>query len=308
MASLPRATSTAPGATGLRAPGDPLRDYLTIDGVRLRVLRWSGEGLPLMLLHGGMAHSGWWHRLAPELAASCRPFAFDRRGHGESDWADLQRYGWRRDVADIEAVLTSLDSGPWVLAGHSQGGLLATEVAAAGRVPLAGVVLVDVPLEPRSAALRRTGRALRRMPQIHYATIEDAVRRFQPFPPRHRIPKHELRRLAEESFRATADGRCTSRFHWQRFQADGEPEDPHPLDDFAGLLARIAAPTLVLRGAESTILSQAHYAEMLRRIPAARGVEIPASTHSIHAEQPAAVGRAVRDFLAELGHTAAEAR
>jgi pimeloyl-ACP methyl ester carboxylesterase len=138
------------------------------------------------------------------------------------------------------------------------------------------------------------------MPQIHYRTIEDAVRRFQPFPPEHRIPEDELRRLAVESFWRTPDGRCTSRFHWQRFQADGEPEDEHPLDGFAERLDRIAVPTLILRGAESTILSKRHYAEMKHRIPLARGVEIPDATHNIHAEQPAAVGHALREFLAEL--------
>jgi pimeloyl-ACP methyl ester carboxylesterase len=281
---------------------------LTVDGLRLQVRVWPGDGPPLMLLHGGMAHSGWWHGVGPALASSCRPFAFDRRGHGESDWADTERYGWHRDIADVEAVMRELDPGPWVLAGHSQGGLLAVEVAAAGRVPLAALVLVDVPLEPRSPALRRTGRALRRMPQIHYATIEDAVRRFQPFPPRHRIPGEELRRLAEESFRPTPDGRCTSRFHWQRFQADGEVEDEHPLDDFAGGLARITSPTLVLRGAESTILSERHYSEMVRRIPDARGVEIPDATHNIHAEQPAAVASAIGEFLADLARRSAEPR
>ena len=253
-----------------------------------------------MLLHGGMAHSGWWDTLAPELTPCCRPYAFDRRGHGESEWADPTRYGWDRDIADIETVMARLDPGPWILVGHSQGGLLAAEVATAGRVHLAGVALVDVPLEPRSPDLRRTGRALRRMPQIHYPTIEDAVRRFQPFPPKHRIPDDELRRLAAESFRSTQDGRCTSRFHWQRFQADGEPEDEHPLDGFAERLGRIAVPTLILRGAESTILSKRHYAEMKRRIPLARGVEIPDATHNIHAEQPAAVGHALREFVAEI--------
>jgi pimeloyl-ACP methyl ester carboxylesterase len=300
MASLPRATATTAGSEPTRSQPTSRGLHLTVEGLRLWVRAWPGEGLPVLLLHGGMAHSGWWHTVAPELGPSCRPFAFDRRGHGESDWADPERYGWDRDIADIEEVMSRLDPGPWLLVGHSQGGLLAAEVAASGRVALAGMALVDIPLEPRSPDLRRTGRALRRMPQIHYATIADAVRRFQPFPAEHRIPEDELRRLAEESFRPTPDGRCTSRFHWQRFQADGEPEDEHPLDGFADRLDRIAVPTLVLRGAESTILSRKQFDAMVRRIPRARGVEIPDSTHNIHAEQPVAVGRALREFVAEL--------
>lgn len=298
MASLPRPNPAATDATG--APSSPrtLRHH-RIDDLDLAVHSWPGDGPPLLLLHGGMAHSSWWERLAPELGAVCRPFALDRRGHGESEWVDASRYGWSRDIADIEAVLREVEPGPWILAGHSQGGLLAAEVATAGRVPLAGLVLVDIPLEPRSPELMRTGRALRRMPQLHYRTLEDAVRRFQPYPPGHRIDAAELARLAETSFRGTDDGRFTSRFHWQRFQAE-EDAERHPLDGFSARLARIDVPTLVLRGEESTILSPEDHAEMVRRIPGAVGVEIAESTHNLHVECAPEVGLAIRRFVADL--------
>lgn len=299
MASLPRATPAAAHRVESPSKSGDLSRALIIDGLRLWVRAWPGGGPPLMLLHGGMAHAGWWGALAPEIAAFSRPFALDRRGHGESEWTEPSRYGWSRDIADIEEAMQRLDDRPWVLAGHSQGGLLAAEIAVARRVALMGLVLVDAPLEPRSPELRRTGRALRRMPQIHYAALADAVRRFQPFPPRHHIPAELLRRLAEESFQATADGRYTSRFHWQRFQNDEDPEN-HPLNGFAERLRGITVPTLVLRGAESTILSEGDFAEMVRRMPGARGVAIPGSTHHLHVEQPTLVAAAIRDFLAAL--------
>jgi pimeloyl-ACP methyl ester carboxylesterase len=298
MASLPRPTP-APANTGGAGPAARTTRRVSVDGLELAVHGWPGEGPPLLLLHGGMAHSGWWERLAPELGAACRPFAFDRRGHGDSDWTEPLRYGWARDVADIEAVLREVEPGPWILAGHSQGGLLAAEVATAGRASLAGLVLVDIPLDPQSPELRRTGRALRRMPQLHYRTLADAVRRFQPYPPGHCIDESELVRLAESSFRATEDGRYTSRFHWQRFQSE-EDSERHPLEGFGERLSRIALPTLILRGAESTILSREHHAEMVRRIPGSIGVEIADSTHNLHVERAAEVGEAMRRFLARL--------
>lgn len=306
MVSLPRATSPAPRQDGgLFDPRARVHE-LCIDGLRLAVRSWPGEGPPMMLLHGGMAHAGWWDLLAPRLISQCRPFALDRRGHGDSEWTEAARYGWARDIADIEEAMQQLDgSAVWLLAGHSQGGLLAAEIALAGRIPLAGLILVDAPLEPRSPELRRTGRALRRMPQISYPSLADAVRRFQPFPPRHHVPAEVLRRLAETSFRPTSDGRYTSRFHWQRFQGDGDSE-AHPLNGFSARLQRLRVPTLVLRGAESTILSAEDFSKMLRRIPGARGVEIPHATHQLHVEQPEQVAAAVAEFLAEIGPPAGE--
>ena len=80
-------------------PGRP--QLLTIDDLRLHVLAYvstahqhDASRPPLLLLHGGMAHARWWDLVAPQLADVARPFAFDRRGHGDSDWTEVERYGW----------------------------------------------------------------------------------------------------------------------------------------------------------------------------------------------------------------------
>src|SRR4029450_1007813 len=99
MPSLPRTTPTADEPPEPRSPREGAGRHVIVDGLRLWVRTWPGEGSPLMLLHGGMAHSGWWDTLAPELTPCCRPHAFDRRGHGESEWADPTRYGWGRGLA-----------------------------------------------------------------------------------------------------------------------------------------------------------------------------------------------------------------
>lgn len=291
-----------PSRSTLPSPATEARSrQIEVDGLRLHVATWEGPATarPAMLLHGGMAHARWWEALAPHIAAFCRPFALDRRGHGESDWDEVSRYGWERDLLDIELAMRELDPGPWLLAGHSQGGLLAVDVALRARVRLAGLILFDIPLEPRTGRLVRLGRAFRRMPQIEYGTREEALRRFQPFPADHRIPPDRLRRLAEASFRPTEEGGYTSRFHWKRFQADADG-DRHPLARFSARLRELRVPTLVLRGEESTILSRADFREMVGRIPRAVGEEIAGATHNLHVEQPVRTASAIERFLRPL--------
>lgn len=272
-----------------------------IDGLRLHVAAQDpgGAASPLLLLHGGMAHAGWWGPLVRALGPEVRVFAPDRRGHGRSDWADLERYGWEIDLRDMERVADVLDPGSWVVVGHSQGALLAAHLALRSRIALGGLVLLDAPLEPRAPSLVRAGKSFRRVPQLRYRSLESAMRRFQPYPAPHHVPSEVLREIARESFKPCDDGKgYVSCFHWRRFQAVDGPE--HPLTHFADDIRRIEVPTLVLRAAESTILSAADHAEFVRRLPRGRGIEIPGVTHSLHVEDPAALAAALRLFVSEL--------
>lgn len=280
---------------------DPQALAVGVDGLRLHVAAYRGpeDGAPVLLMHGGMAHGGWYAPLARVLGAKLRPFALDRRGHGRSDWADVDRYGWEHDLRDAEHAAAEIDPGPWIVVGHSQGGLLSVHLALRGRLPLRGLVILDSPFEPRAPALVRSGRAFRRMPQVRYPTLASALRRFQPYPTPHRVPDDLLQAIARESFKPTDDGGFVSRFHWKRFQAD--EGSPHPLESFTDDLGRIPTPTLVIRGEASTILSADDHESFVSRVPDADGAVIPGTTHSLHVERPEAVARAILDFASRLG-------
>ena len=89
----------------------PESHVLEHEGLRLHVAAYEGpaDSSPFLLMHGGMAHGAWWAPLARALGAKVRPFALDRRGHGQSDWADVDRYGWSHDLEDAERVARALD-------------------------------------------------------------------------------------------------------------------------------------------------------------------------------------------------------
>ena len=109
-------------------------------GVRLAVRDSGGNGTTAVLLHGLGAPQRSWDRVAPLLAPHLRVVTYDQRGHGASAAAD--DYPLDAFLADLQAVLDTLALQQPLLVGHSFGGLLAVDHAAA-HPGCAGVVAVD---------------------------------------------------------------------------------------------------------------------------------------------------------------------
>jgi pimeloyl-ACP methyl ester carboxylesterase len=108
--------------------------------VRLAVRDSGGDGMAAVLLHGLGAPQRSWDRVAPRLAPHLRVVTYDQRGHGASTTAS--DYSLDAFLADLQAVRDALALEHPLLVGHSFGGLLAVEHAAA-RPGCAGVVGVD---------------------------------------------------------------------------------------------------------------------------------------------------------------------
>jgi pimeloyl-ACP methyl ester carboxylesterase len=105
-----------------------------------------GEGGPTVILeaaNGGM--SAHWVRVHQQLAKSTRVCAYDRAGLGWSERGPEPRDA-RRVSGELHALLegaAGIGQGPYVLVGHSYGGLYARMYAARYSEEVAGVVLVD---------------------------------------------------------------------------------------------------------------------------------------------------------------------
>jgi pimeloyl-ACP methyl ester carboxylesterase len=117
------------------------------DGRRLN-FRCMGRGSPTVILESGFAaDSSAWSRVEPRIAGATRVCAYDRAGSGFSDPGPLPRDG--------AAIARDLDNGlraagivwPYVLVGHSAGGLYARLFAARRRDQVVGLVFVDSSVE-----------------------------------------------------------------------------------------------------------------------------------------------------------------
>lgn len=135
---------------GLRRHRQRLRPaglLVDVGGHRLHVL-CRGRGTPVVILESGIAASSLsWAAVQPAVAAFTRVCAYDRAGLAWSDAPSSPR-SFDRIVAELAAVLAHVaPREPLVLVGHSFGSFVVRGYAAAHPDRIAGLVLVDPPLE-----------------------------------------------------------------------------------------------------------------------------------------------------------------
>jgi pimeloyl-ACP methyl ester carboxylesterase len=126
-------------ATAYPAPGQ----LIDVGGHRLH-LHCSGSGSPTVVLEPGLGEASlamsW---IAPAVAADTRVCVYDRAGRGWSEAADGPQDA-AQTAADLHTLLERADiPGPYVLAGHSFGGLYILTFAANYPDQVAGMVLLD---------------------------------------------------------------------------------------------------------------------------------------------------------------------
>lgn len=103
---------------------------LDADGIGLEVDDHGGDGLPLLLLHGGGGDRSAWTRVVPLLAPQFRVVAYDAPGHGRSETPPTWTTTTMSDA--VRAVANTLELDRPVLVGHSMGGVTAVRYALAG--------------------------------------------------------------------------------------------------------------------------------------------------------------------------------
>ena len=120
---------------------------MDVDGRRLHV-NCTGDGVPVVLLESAIAASSLsWAVVQPRIATFTRVCAYDRAGLGWSD-APSGSKTFDRIVSELSAVLASLAPGQrCVLVGHSFGSFVVRAYAARHPGDVAGLVLVDPPIE-----------------------------------------------------------------------------------------------------------------------------------------------------------------
>lgn len=283
---------------------------------RIAYTDWGSPASPRVLVcaHGLTRNGRDFDALARALEDDYRVICPDMPGRGRSDWLDdPERYGYPLYVADANALLARVaDAGrpsPWRrlgrwLAGRppvrqvdwvgtSMGGIVGMMLAAREDSPIRRLVLNDVGAVVPAAALNRIAGYVGRDPHFDSPEAFEAHVRelYRPFGP---LTDSQWRHLAANSCRRTADGRLAPNYDPAIARAFARPftED---LELWAAWDA-IRCPVLVLRGAESDLLSRETVRRMQERGPGARLVEFAGVGHApalMAAEQI----RVVRDFL-----------
>jgi lipase len=158
--------------------------------MQLHVHEWGDpQGEPLVCLHGVTGYAGVYRRLAEERWNERRVLAFDLRGHGRSGWDPP--WNLATHVADLAETLAALGlpAADWV--GHSFGGRLVLELAAARPELVRRAALLDPAIQLLPHVALAVADLERREPV--YATAEDYVEeRLLVYPDSPRAPiEHE---------------------------------------------------------------------------------------------------------------------
>jgi pimeloyl-ACP methyl ester carboxylesterase len=135
----------AEGAPALPVTND--QGYVENDGARI----WYGtfgSGPPVILLHGGLGHSGNWGYQVPALVRNgYRAVLIDSRGHGRST-RDARPFVYERMASDVLAVMDRLHVEKATLVGWSDGATIALILAMQAPFRVAGVYFFACNMDP----------------------------------------------------------------------------------------------------------------------------------------------------------------
>ncbi|GAA0910400.1 alpha/beta hydrolase [Pseudonocardia zijingensis] len=247
--------------------------------LRLHVLDYGGPGVPLVVLPGITSPAITMDFVAREVTDLVRPIVLDVRGRGLSDAG--KSYTLDDYADDTVAVLDGLGLDRPLLLGHSMGARIVAVVAARG-VPLRGTVLVDPPMSgPGRGPYPTTLEAfLGQLEQAQRGTDADEVARSWP-----RWPRREQELRAR--WLSSCDREAVAATH-----AGFEGED------FFDTWPRVPAPTVLVHGGDSPVVTSAGAAEAAAANPAAQLVEVPGAGHMVFWDEPAPALEALRKVLA----------
>lgn len=246
-------------------------------GDRVVRVRDEGEGrTPIVCLHGAGASSVVWMDVVRRLAPGRRVIAPDLPGHGQSDpWQPPEAVSIESYRDAVGTVCATLEVKRAVLVGHSLGGLVALECAAAFPERVAGVVMVTsgarLPVSPRVFEV------LEKDP----AGFPEWLNRlgWSPATPRERVEKWAGLMVTAEPEIIRADFRAVERY-------DGREA-----------ARAVRAPMLILAGGDDLLAAPALSGELAALVPSATEVRLPRAGHFLHLEQPDEFHAALDRFL-----------
>ena len=256
------------------------------DGLRLHVRcygRAAATNTPVVCLPGLARTSADFDALATTLSRDGprRVIALDYRGRGLSQYdRDPANYSLPVELTDVLAVITAMETLPAIFIGTSRGGILTMLLAAIRPSAIAGAVLNDIGPVIEPQGLMRIKSYVGKMPQPRtFEEGADILRRLfhSQFP---RLGPDDWLAGARRMFKEE-DGRLVTTYDPKlaTTMAGIDLERPVPaLWKEFDALAHV--PLMVIRGANSDILSASTVAQMKARHSALETFEVPDQGHA----------------------------
>ncbi|HEX5247191.1 MAG TPA: alpha/beta hydrolase [Gaiellaceae bacterium] len=275
--------STSPSRSPRRAL---LRYAATGDGVRL-AYEESGDGEPLIFIHGLAYDRFGWGPLPALLSPDFRVVVLDNRGVGDSDVPDGP-YSVQQMAADVVAVLDAAGIDVAHVFGVSLGGFIAQKLALAHPERVRKLVLCSTsPGGPHAFPMPARGQdAFGRFPSME----REAGLRIMA---ENSLGDHAVRErpeLVEEVYAYRLE-RSPSVDAWHAQLAASRGHDAYER------VAAISAPTLVIHALADTVIDARNGELLAEQIPGARLELVPDRGHLVMWQEGERLAPIVRDFL-----------
>jgi pimeloyl-ACP methyl ester carboxylesterase len=249
------------GAPVLPAPND--QGYVERDGARIWYATF-GTRWPVILLHGGLGHSGNWGYQVPTLVSNgYRAILIDSRGHGRST-RDGRPFMYELMAADVLAVMDALHLERASLVGWSDGATIALIVAMKAPARVAGVYFFACTMDPSGVKEIEPNPILDRCLSRHakdYAQLSATPDQFKAF-------------MEAVSLMMSTQPNCTA-------------------DD----LAQISVPVAIVHSEHDEFIKREHAEYLARSIPNAERIDLSGVSHFAPLQRPELFNKAMLAFL-----------
>ncbi|MEX0800033.1 MAG: alpha/beta hydrolase [Dehalococcoidia bacterium] len=274
----------------------PAEGELKLNGLRIHYFEWKGRGeRPLVLMHGLRDYAYFWQDLANRLMDDFHVYAFDQRGHGESEHAPGGYLVWAL-ASDLAAFVDEIGLERFDLLGLSLGSRCSMAYARENWPRLHHLALVDMGPQMAKAGARglkdnMTAKAGVRPSSFSY---DDAVAFFREQWPT--LDEPSIRRLIQNAVVQGEDSLYSNRY--DRRLSDIATKAAIPEIGFLWeSLTRIQCPTLVMRGEHSHILDDEISARMVESLPNGRLHVFEDTGHSLPRLRPEEFAGVLRGYL-----------
>jgi esterase len=269
-----------------------------VGGMRLHYQEWGHPSAPaVIMLHGFGVSGHMFDEFAERMQDDYHLLALDQRGHGDSDWAEDGDYTREAFVDDLEGFREAVDIDRFILIGHSMGGLNAVSYANAHPDRVRALVLVDVGPESAKEGVDNIVRFTRGPDELDFEEFVEMAHRFNP-----RRSMENIRERMRHRLKQMDSGKYTWKFDARFRKSEPGLRIGSTLsnDETWQLFRKVATPTLLVRGAESDVLTQEVAERAVREMQRTRLTVVPAAGHSVPGDNPDAFTASVREFLADL--------
>lgn len=271
----------------------PQMKQVQVNGVELPYIQ-SGQGIPVVFVHGSMSDYRIWDAERPAVSARYRYIAYTQRYFGSTPWLDDGRnFTQQTHATDLIAFIRSLNAGPVHVVAWSYGGSVATLAASQHpelfrslsiHEPTIGSLIVNTP--EGKAAASDFGKEIAQIRRVaNNGDTQAATKQFWEFVVR--LPAGGFDREPLPLRQIVLDNARTVPLSLNA------PPQPISCD----MIRAISAPVLITVGTDTRALWTLAAKTMVTCAPHGKLVMIANSNHDAIVRQPAAFSHALLDFL-----------